>query len=261
MEERFVTRGERLEKLIEVINQKKRVSYNELQRLVFCSTSTLRRDLISLEKDGLIKRLHGEVVLNTFNTLEIAHSLRGTERINEKKAIASIAKDFIGPGMCLYLDSSTTVYELCPFICEIDHLIIFTNGLNVALQLADYGNPTMKVFISGGEVKHHSSSVINTEMNDSFIKHFNIDIAFCSASGIDRNGVYEASLSQALSKKRVMERTNQTILLIDHSKFNEKKFFKVGDLNEYQAIISDTVPSNELMEAASIHDIEWLTYE
>lgn len=253
-----MTRGERLEILIEVINRKKRVSYNELSKLVFCSTSTLRRDLISLEKEGMIKRLHGEVILNTFNTLEIAHSLRGTEQINEKKAIASIAKDFIGPGMCLYLDSSTTVNELCPYICEIDHLIIFTNGLNVALKLADYGNPTMKIFISGGEIKHHSSSVINKEMNDSLINHFNIDIAFCSASGIDCNGVYEASLNQALSKKRVMERTNQTILLVDHSKFNERKFFKIADLNEYHAIISDTNPSDDLLEITAIHDIEWL---
>lgn len=256
-----MTRGERLEILIEIINRKKRVSYNELKKQVFCSTSTLRRDLIALENEGMIKRLHGEVMLNTFNTLEIAHSLRGIERINEKKAIASLAKDFIGPGMCLYLDSSTTVFELCPYICEIDHLIIFTNGLNVALKFAEYGNPTMKVFINSGEIKHHSSSVINTEMNDGLINHFNIDIAFCSASGIDCNGVYEASLSQALSKKRIMERSNQTILLMDHSKFNETKFFKIADLNEYYAIISDTKPNDDLLEVTANHDIEWLVHQ
>ncbi|MFX3701707.1 DeoR/GlpR transcriptional regulator, partial [Streptococcus suis] len=75
--------------------------------------------------------------------------------------IAELAKDFIVTGMCIYLDSSTTVSELCPYLANIDNLIIFTNVLNTAQLLADLANPTMKIFISGGEVKHHSASVIN----------------------------------------------------------------------------------------------------
>ncbi|MGU3770116.1 RsmD family RNA methyltransferase, partial [Clostridioides difficile] len=88
--------------------------------------------------------------------------------------IAELAKDFVGPGMCIYLDSSTTVYELCPFLSTIDNLIIFTNGLNTAQLLSELSNPTMKIFVTGGEVKHHSASVVNHSMENSLLEHFSL---------------------------------------------------------------------------------------
>ena len=72
----------------------------------------------------------------------------------------------------------------------------------------------MKIFITGGEVKHFSSSVVNLDIENSLLNHFNIDIAFCSARGIDEFNVYEVSLSQAVSKKRIIDKTKETILLI-----------------------------------------------
>ena len=172
-----------------------------------------------------------------------------------------MAKDFIAPGMCIYLDSSTTVYELCPFLCDIEHLIIFTNGLNTALKLAEYGNPTMKIFITGGEVKHFSSSVVNLDIENSLLNHFNIDIAFCSARGIDEFNVYEVSLSQAVSKKRIIDKTKETILLIDSSKFEVTGFFKINDLKKYRAIISDKFPKQEILTATELLDVEWISGE
>lgn len=161
--------------------------------------------------------------------------------------------------MCIYLDSSTTVYELCPFLCDIEHLIIFTNGLNTALRLAEYGNPTMKIFITGGEVKHFSSSVVNLDIENSLLNHFNVDIAFCSARGIDESNVYEVSLSQAVSKKRIIDKAKETILLIDSSKFEVTGFFKINDLKKYKAIISDKLPSPKILAAAEALDIEWIS--
>ena len=64
----------------------------------------------------------------------------------------------------------------------------------------------MKIFITGGEVKHFSSSVVNLDIENSLLNHFNIDIAFCSARGIDEFNVYEVSLSQAVSKKRIIDK-------------------------------------------------------
>lgn len=196
-----MSRDKRLQEITDILQNRKRIDVKQLEKLTFSSTSTLRRDLIFLEEQGLIKRKHGEVILNSFNTVELAHSIRETENRSEKKIIADLAKDFIGPGMCIYLDSSTTVYELCPFLSTIDNLIIFTNGLNTAQLLSELSNPTMKIFITGGEVKHHSASVVNHSMENSLLEHFSIDLAFCSARGIDGEYVYEASFSQASAKK------------------------------------------------------------
>ena len=250
---------DRLMEITNIMQSKKRIRTEDLAKITFSSISTIRRDVIFLEKQGLVKRLHGEIILNNFNTVEPSQFLRESENVIKKRTIASLAKDFIAPGMCIYLDSSTTVYELCPFLCDIEHLIIFTNGLNTALKLAEYGNPTMKIFITGGEVKHFSSSVVNLDIENSLLNHFNIDIAFCSARGIEEFNVYEVSLSQAVSKKRIIDKAKETILLIDSSKFEVTGFFKINDLKKYRAIVSDKLPNKKILNATELLDVEWIS--
>lgn len=248
----------RLTQITQMIQEKKRMTHEDLARATFISISTLRRDLIALEKKGVIKRLRGEVILNNFNTLEPAHLLREQEHLGQKKFIADLAKDFIGPGMCIYLDSSTTVSELCPHLSEINHLIVITNGLNTAHLLSRYANPTMQIFITSGEVQHQSPSIINIDLESSLINHFNLDLAICSARGIDADGVYEASLGQAYSKKRILGKAKETLLLIDSSKFLKNSFFKINDLSSYKAIISDTFPPESILKMAETVDVEWI---
>ena len=91
-----MSRDKRLQEITDILQNRKRIDVKQLEKLTFSSTSTLRRDLIFLEEQGLIKRKHGEVILNSFNTVELAHSIRETENRSEKKIIADLAKDFIG---------------------------------------------------------------------------------------------------------------------------------------------------------------------
>ena len=43
---------ERMSKILDILSKRKMISTLQLESLMFCSTSTLRRDLIQLEKDG-----------------------------------------------------------------------------------------------------------------------------------------------------------------------------------------------------------------
>jgi len=254
-----LSKQDRILEITNLIQEKKRINSKDLANELFCSVSTLRRDLVYLEKQGLIKRLHGEVILNSFNTTEPAQYFREHQHIEEKKSLAKLARDFIGPGMCIYLDSSTTVFELCNYIKDVDNLIVLTNGLNVAATLAKIGNENMKVFITCGEIQHNSTSVINIDFENPLITHFNIDLAFCSANGIDQSGVYESNMNQAFSKKSIIDKSKEAILLVDSSKFNRKSFFKLANIERYKAIISDKEPPMELNEALNGLDVEWIS--
>lgn len=72
-------KDERVLELIEIIKKKKRIAVKELAEITFSSTSTLRRDLIFLENQGLIKRKHGYVTLSSMNTIELSHQIREGE--------------------------------------------------------------------------------------------------------------------------------------------------------------------------------------
>lgn len=61
---------DRLMEITNIMQSKKRIRTEELAKITFSSISTIRRDVIFLEKQGLVKRLHGEIILNNFNTVE-----------------------------------------------------------------------------------------------------------------------------------------------------------------------------------------------
>lgn len=233
--------GLRTNDILAILGKKKQMQTHELCRILHCSISTLRRDLLKLEDQGLVRRTYGGVILNTTPNTEFSHLYRESSHIKEKQRIADLAMDFVGPGMCLFLDSSSTVFQLCTYLKEIPNLVVITNGLKTALELSEGNNETLKVYITGGEIKPNSSSVISNS-SDAFLDCLQFNLAVLSCRGIDKSGVYEASVSQAKAKQTMMQKAKQTILMADGSKFGSSHFFKIGNLEDYEAIITDKEP-------------------
>ena len=86
---------ERMSRIIDILSKRKIIATAQLEELLYCSTSTLRRDLIELEKEGKIIRSHGEVMLITANNVEYVYSARAREEEKSKQQIAEIASTFI----------------------------------------------------------------------------------------------------------------------------------------------------------------------
>lgn len=227
--------------VIELLKKRKLVKSNELCKLLHCSTSSIRRTLISLEDKGLVIRLHGGVMLVQPSNTELPSFFREESNVVEKKIISNIAKLFISPGMCIFLDSSSTTQQLISVLTTIPNLVIITNSLKTASLVSESSNESLKVFITGGEVKMNSNSVIPS-LNDTVVSSFRYDLAFFSCRGIDEEGIYEANFSQANLKKEMMQRAKQKILLVDNSKFDSTHFFKIGNYSDYDAIITNQEP-------------------
>ena len=249
---------ERLTQILTILKRRKKISNEELASMLFCSISTLRRDLIKLESQQLIRRVHGGVVLNLATTNEPSLYYRETNFIKEKKEICEITQDFIGDGMCVFLDSSSTVQQLVPLLKTVSNLVVLTNGIKLALNISDMNDESIKAFMFGGEIKKNSSSIVGTDFTTSFINQFNIDLAVFSCRGLDINGVYESSLSQARIKQQVIDKSKNSILLADESKFDSPHFFKVSNLKTYSAIITNKKPEKEYTKLFNKHGIDCL---
>lgn len=247
----------RTQEIMNLLNKKKQLSNQALCDLLHCSLSTLRRDLLKLEDRGFVRRTHGGVMLNVSSNVEYSQMYREASNIKAKQAIATIAEDFIGPGMSIFLDSSSSVLQLCKYLKKIPNLVVMTNGLKTALELSEGPNESLKVFMVGGEVKNNSSSVINAAY-DSIFAAFQFNLAIFSCRGIDEKGIYEASFSQAKMKKEMMAQAKQTLLLADHTKFNSSHFFKIGDFKDYDAIITDENPGEVYQALCQKSDIDLL---
>lgn len=247
----------RRDTILSLLKQYKTMHNIDLQRQLYCSSSTLRRELIQLEKEGLIRRYRGGSVLEVEQNHTIALHYRENVMVLPKKHIAEIASIFIGSGMCIFVDSSSTVKTLLPYLSILSNCVILTNGLLIAYELLQKCSESTKIYMVGGEVIKDAESVIG-DFGNSFLEIFNIDLFFLSSAGLDISGVYEANFSQALFKKKVMHLASRTILLVDHTKFGKKHAYKFSDLSSFESIITDSPPPSEYLVLVEKTDTELL---
>lgn len=237
---------ERNETILNLLKQKKTVSSKYLCEQLYCSEATIRRSLITLEKAGLVKRFHGGVTIIPDTNLEYPHLFREVENQQQKSYICQLALDFIGNGYAIFLDSSSTVSNICPLLNNYKDISVVTNGLQTALNLFQFDSIT--THIAGGHIKKGSTSVVG-ELTGKFIANFKANISIISCRGIDEHGIYEADQMQALVKQKMIKNSQSTILLCDSSKMNYSHFYKLDSFNNIEAVITDKKPADDLLES------------
>lgn len=215
-------------------------SIDEMLSNLYISKSTLRRDLISLEKSSVVQRFHGGVGLVESGATESPISKRRMQNLAKKSYIAHVASKYLHDNMVIFLDSSSTVNELCPIIRQFKNITIITNGINIAEQLNFYQG--IICYICPGVVKHKSLSIVG-QYAVNFIENFTADAVFLSTKAINKNGIFEGDDAQALIKRTMMKQAHKTYLLCDDSKQDTTGFFKLDD---YKAI--DTLITNYPLE-------------
>ncbi|PPK48324.1 DeoR/GlpR family DNA-binding transcription regulator [Clostridium algidicarnis] len=244
---------ERSEEILNILKVKKQVSTSYLCEKLYCSVATIRRDLIELEKAGLIKRFHGGASLVPNFNIEYSHMFRELENQQEKNYICNLALDFISDGYALFLDSSSTVGSICHLLKNYNNITVVTNGVKTALELVQLDSIT--TFIAGGQLKTRSTSIVG-EFTSNFIDNFKADLSIISCRGLDENGAYEASQTQALVKQHMIRNSKSTILLCDSSKFNHSNFYKLDSFENIEAIITDIEPSSKILNSILLSGCE-----
>ena len=215
---------------------------------IYASRSTIRRDLIDLETEGMITRHFGAVSLVHSSPDESSVARRHLENTDKKMLIGKAAGTYIHDGMVLFLDSSSTVSYLLPAIRAHRNLTIVTNSIRIAMELS--GVPDIRCFICPGMVKTNSYSVIG-EYASEFLVHFRAQTTFLSCKSIREEGIFEGSDSQALIKRRMIEYSDQVILLCDSSKENASGYFRLTGFDQLDLVISDLPLRKSIIDALS----------
>jgi len=240
-----MTVSERMDSILEILEKKKHVPTSYLCQELYCSPATIRRDLIEMEKQGMIERRHGEVSLMPKSKVEFPYLYRETKNLNEKKYISKLSNDFISNGQTIFLDSSSTVHNLCSLLGDYKNLTVLTNGIKTSLELSLLTN--IDAFLTGGEIQQGSSAIVGEFSND-FLNNFKADICFMSCRSLNKNGIFELNHHQPLVKRHMMKNSDMTVLLCDSSKFNQDGFFKLADFTQIHTIITDKKPSEEIIQ-------------
>src|ERR1019366_9704990 len=98
--------------IMEHVRSRPLVKPAELADELGVSSETIRRDLVALEEDGLVRRVYGGATRAAARAFEPAFEKRRMLHRERKIAIARLVASLIEPGDTLILDVGTTVAAL-----------------------------------------------------------------------------------------------------------------------------------------------------
>jgi len=218
------------------------------------SSATIRRDLITMEKEGIcIRKRGGAVRASQGVTLEVPYEIKRHKNIEEKKRIARAAVDLIENGDTILLDAGSTTYALATFLHEKKNLTVVTHDLNIAVKLA--GNPKINLICTGGVARTNVYSLQGTQVVD-FIRGLKVDKSFIGADAIHDDGtIGNVNIEEVPIKQAMIKAAKQVILLADASKFDITGFAQVANIDEIDVLITDKNATDEDLAFCEQRDI------
>ena len=249
---------ERHNQIMDLLNENKTMTTNELCEQLNVSAATIRNDLNFLEKEQLIKKFHGGATLpEESNNLEF----HKRDKVNnlEKESIANEAIKLIKNDQCILLDASSTALALAKKLHIFDRLTVITNGIYAMLALKDIPNITV-IFIGGIVTKN--SGCTEGLLGSDLLNKINSDISFVSAHGFTLNeGLTDFNIYEVELKKQMLKRSKKTVALLDSSKFETVSTSSFCKSNELDLIITNNTSNHDTIQKYRNSGLEIITSE
>lgn len=221
---------ERKRRILELTKLKGSISINDLMKELEASESTVRRDLIDMDKEGLLKKVHGGAVAlkDQIVTRDLLMAQRADENIDEKEIIAKYACELIRDDDVIYLDAGTTSYMMIPYLKDSKATFI-TNGVSHALALSMQGH---HVYMPGGILKKETEAIIGQKCAE-FIAEMNFTRGFFGTNGTTFNeGFSTPDIEEGMIKQVAFRHCKERYILCDSSKFDQICSFSFGDYKD-----------------------------
>lgn len=200
------------------------------------SVMTAHRDIDELATRGLLRKTRGTVSAAPTSLVEASDLYRQARQSGEKSVIAAAAAGLIEPGQAVFLDDSTTVQHMVPFLPERTPLTVITNSLSLMGMLAD----TRDVTLLGLGGKHHGwCNAFMGRMTVHEIAQLRADAVFVSMPAVTDGMVFHQSAEMAETKRAMLDAARRRVLLADHTKFERRALHAVAGLDEFDAVVTD----------------------
>lgn len=230
---------DREKQILEILLKEKSVTVKQLADALYISEPSIRRDLMSLEKQNLIKRTHGGAMLeeSALSKNKIPFFIREYEQSSAKVLIARKAIELVKDNDVIFLDASTSCYYLIPFLAAKTNITVVTNGVKALTKLAEYGIHTIS---TGGTLVNSCLALVGEEAYKT-IENFNADIAFFSCRGLSEDGyLTDIAPEENNIRKKMIKYSKKSYLLCADDKFGQKYFHNLCHRNDIDGIISNT---------------------
>lgn len=229
---------DREKQILEILLKEKKVSVQELAGALFVSEPSIRRDLQSLERQNLIKRIHGGAVLDesALSKNKIPFLIREYEQSDAKTVIAKKAISLIADGDVVFLDASTSCYYLIPYLASKTNITVITNGVKALIKLAEYG---IHAVSTGGTLLNNCLALVGEEAHKT-IDTYNADVALFSCRGVSHEGyITDISPEENNVRKKMIRHAKRSYLLCASDKIGKAYFHNLCHTDDITGIVRE----------------------
>lgn len=250
--------AERRARILGLLKDRGIVRVDELSNSLNVSVITIRRDLTTMEDEGLLERTHGGAISTNHQVLEPSYYDKDRKNIPVKSEIARKTASLIGEGETVCLNSGSTTALVLKEIVSIAGLTIITNNVGALSSLEM--RPDCELIVTGGTLRYGTSCLVGEEVLSRLDKvHPTTSIigidGISFKMGLTSHNTHEA----AVSRKMIEQTSGRIIVVADSSKLGSISQHNIDPLSKIDIIITDNLIDDSIIKDFEVAGIELIT--
>jgi DeoR/GlpR family transcriptional regulator of sugar metabolism len=234
-------RIERQAKILEIIRERSYVENSELARTFDVTLATIRRDLTTLQEQGLVRMDHGGTSLaaQSGHLVEPDYDTKIFVNYEAKKAIGKAAAAMVRDGDAIILDSGTTNAMIAKNLrgTRLKNLTVITCDIMVAKELGSEQN--INVVVLGGQLRKSYFTTYGP-YTEYILKNIRANKYFFGIDAANKEGVTNIVLEEVPIKQQMIAVSECVIMVADSTKFEKTAAHRVCDWASIGQVITDS---------------------
>jgi len=244
---------ERQQEILRLARANGRVDVTELAEGFNVTAETVRRDLTTLERAGVLRRVHGGAIPVERIGFEPALATRDAVLTAEKERIAKAAVAELPDEGSIILDAGTTTARLALALPVDRELTVIVNSPVLATMLG--GRSNLNVLILGGRIRGRTMATVD-DWAVRPLADLYVDVAFMGTNGASvERGLTTPDPAEAAVKRAMIASSRRAVLLADHTKIGNDYLARFGTLSDVDTLVTDSGLDEDLadeVEAAGV---------
>lgn len=226
--------NDRHKKILEALTHAQKLEVTTLAEAIGVSPVTMRKDLDTLEKRGLIRREHGYALIGSNDDL----GNRLAFHYEEKQRIAKLAAASIASGETVMIESGSCCALLAEVLVKAKRDVkIITNSAFIAGYVRS--DLAAKIVLLGGDYQLESQVMVGPLVR-LCVEQFFVDKLFIGTDGITKQNAFTNSdMMRAEAVKAMSQHADKTIILTESRKFSSHGVVPVINAKDVYAVYTD----------------------
>jgi DeoR/GlpR family transcriptional regulator of sugar metabolism len=206
-----------------------------LRKRLQASESTLRRDLMALEREGVLRRVHGGAVAAAEREQAYDFAWQSARMADAKARIARATAALVEDGQVVILDGGSTVAAVARELAS-RSLHVLTNSLPIA-ELLQHARQ-VELTLTGGTFDPRLGALLGP-LTEHSLAAVAADVLVMGTGGVTEAGFTNNNALVVGSERKMIEVSRQVVIVADHTKFGRAAMFPLAPLGAAHVVVSD----------------------